>query len=127
MTIRVRGLAVAVLAALAIGCDSGPKGPGVLDGTVEGPTPLGAVVLEVTGLGVEGFVGQGDTQAYGALLSPTEGRHRVVLVDRSGGLIQFGIRVTAVEAEPPVVTVVQATGVDNQPKLLTGVQALLIR
>jgi len=127
MKTRVRSLTMVVLAVLTTACDSGPKGPGILDGTVEGPTPLGAVVLEVTGLGVEGFVGQGDTQAYGALLSPTDGRHRVVLVDRSGGLLQFGIRVSAVEAEPPLVTVVQATGADNQSKLLTGVEALLIR
>jgi hypothetical protein len=116
----LRWALVLALTTLA-GCDWGPKGPGVINGSIVSPNDLGAVVLEVEGVGIRGFVGYGGTQAYGALVSSVEGRHRVVLVSRSGSSIQFGIEVEGLGAETPISTVLLAAGVDNLPELLTGV------
>ena len=117
---RLRWVAAVALIALT-GCDWGPKGPGVINGTIISPSNLGAVVLEVEGTGIRGFVGNGDTQAYGSVVSSIGGRHRVVLVSRSGSSIQFGIEVEDVRSEPPIATVVYAAGADNLPKLLAGI------
>jgi len=87
---RLRWAVALVVLSLA-GCDWGPKGPGVINGSIVSPVSLGAVVLEVQGVGIRGFVGNGDTQAYGSVVSSIEGRHRVVLVSASGASIQFGI------------------------------------
>ena len=119
-----RLLGLLVVATLA-GCDLGPSGPGTVAGTVVGTAPLGAVVLEVTGVGITGFTGQGDTQAYGAVVSDLEGRHRVVLVDRAGGQIQFGIRVQDLGAERPMITVVLAASPENQTVPITGIEVQL--
>ncbi len=117
---RLRWAALLALIALA-GCDLGPKGPGVINGTIISPFALGAVVLEVEGTSVRGFVGNGDTQAYGSVVPGVGGRHRVVLVSRSGSSIQFGIEVEDLRAESPLATVVFAAGPDNIPKLLAGI------
>ena len=114
-----RWAALLALIALA-GCEFGPKGPGVINGTIISPFNLGAVVLEVEGTGVRGFVGNGDTQAYGSVVPGVGGRHRVVLVRRSGSSIQFGIEVEDLRAETPIAIVVFAAGADNIPKLLAG-------
>ena len=114
-----RWTALLALIALA-GCEFGPKGPGVINGTLISPFNLGAVVLEVEGTGVRGFVGNGDTQAYGSVVPGVGGRHRVVLVSRSGSSIQFGIEVEDLRAETPIAIVVFAAGADNIPKLLAG-------
>ena len=114
-----RWAALLALTALA-GCEFGPKGPGVINGTIISPFNLGAVVLEVESTGVRGFVGNGDTQAYGSVVPGVGGRHRVVLVSRSGSSIQFGIEVEDLRAETPIAIVVFAAGADNIPKLLAG-------
>ena len=114
-----RWAALLALIALA-GCEFGPKGPGVINGTIISPFNLGAVVLEVEGTGVRGFVGNGDPQAYGSVVPGVGGRHRVVLVSRSGSSIQFGIEVEDLRAETPIAIVVFAAGADNIPKLLAG-------
>ena len=114
-----RWAALLALIALA-GCEFGPKGPGVINGTIISPFNLGAVVLEVEGTGVRGFIGNGDTQAYGSVVPGVGGRHRVVLVSRSGSSIQFGIEVEDLRAETPIAIVVFAAGADNIPKLLAG-------
>lgn len=119
--------AVALAVLTLAGCDWGPKGPGVINGLIVSPVSLGAVVLEVEGVGIRGFVGSGDTQAYGAVVSSIEGRHRVVLVSGSGAPIQFGIEVEDLGAETPISTVLLATGVDNLPKLLAGILVQLDR
>ena len=80
------GGAVVTLAA----CESGPSGPGTLSGTAtatQGQT-LGAVVLEVTGPGIQGFEGQGGSIAYGAAVSAQNERWRVVVVGT--GQLGFG-------------------------------------
>lgn len=119
---RRTALAAAAVLALA-GCDLfGPSGPGVLDATLTAERALGAVVLEVTGPSVTGFVGQGTTRAYGALVStPEVGRHRLVLVGEDGGPMRFGIEVDDLALDPPVVTVITAADVNNRPTVATGV------
>ena len=112
------------VASLLAACDSGPSGPGTLSATVSGPTPLGAVVLEVTGLGVTGFVGQGDTRVYGAEVSAVEGKHRVVAVS-AVGTVRVGIQVLDLGAEPPVVVVLQSANPGNLVILNTGVTVVI--
>ena len=114
---------VPALLFLASACSDGPSGPGTLDATVEAPTQLGGVVLELTGPGITGFVGQGDTQAYGAVVSELEGRHRVILISQGSGTLRFGVQVEDLAAELPTVQVISATTLLNQPALLTGIVA----
>ncbi len=120
---RLAAWTALALVPLVGACDSGPEGPGTLSARVTSPSPLGAVILEVTGAAVEGFQGQGDTQAYGATVSATQGLHRVVLVDRSGdGTIHFGIEVSDLAADPPLITVVKVATPTNLITLSTGVE-----
>ncbi len=107
------GLMLAGTLAL-VGCESGPKGPGDLTGTVSGGSTLGAVTLEVVGPGIQGFGGLGDTRAYGALVSQRDQRHRVVLVHPSGGTFQFTIAVSDRGARTPSIDVLAAAGTDNR-------------
>lgn len=122
---RWRRATVAVLmAGLLAACDSGPSGPGTLSATVSGPQALGAVLLEVTGLGVQGFVGQGDTRVYGAELSAVDGKHRVLVVG-AGGTLRFGIKVDDLGAVAPVIVVMKTASVDNLVVLNTGVTVVV--
>jgi hypothetical protein len=115
-------LALALLLAAASACDSGPKGPGTLNATVTSPQPLGALVLDFTGGAVTGFEGQGDTQVYSADLGGTQPHHRVILLSPSGGQIRFGIEVSDVQAERPVVTAVTGATPTNQQVTPSGLQ-----
>lgn len=117
----VRLSAFALLAAFAA-CDRGPSGPGTMNAVVEG-SGLGAVVVEVVGEGITGFEGLGDTQAYGALVSAVEERHRVVLVDARGGRVEFGIEVEDLSVDLPTVTVLFAANTDNLTMPANGVSA----
>ncbi|MDA0329516.1 MAG: hypothetical protein O2958_10970 [Gemmatimonadetes bacterium] len=113
MTPRKVGPAAALfLLLVGVGCDSGPSGPGALTGRVTGQ-PLGAVVLEVTGVGIQGFDGRGSSQAYSAAVAGRVDTYRVVLVDAVGGDITFDIRVDDVRMEPPTVVVIAAARPDN--------------
>ena len=118
-------------AALVVACDSGPSGPGTLTVTVAGPSQqgagtapreLGAVVVEVLGSGIEGFEGLGTTQAYGAVVSAAEQKHRVLLINQETGDIHFGIRMRDVTDHLWAVTVVLAADSDDVPMLPTGIE-----
>ena len=123
---RLKRAAVATLAAAALAaCDSGPSGPGTLSATVSGPQALGAVLLEVTGIGIQGFVGQGDTRVYGAELSALEGKHRVVAVTGTGGTLRIGIRVDDLGAPAPVFVVLKSASPDDLVILSTGVTVVV--
>jgi hypothetical protein len=116
MSRRLLPVLALVGATLVAACDSGPKGPGTLPATVTGSQALGAVVLDITGDGIEGFDGEGDTQAYSAVLGAQTGqpaRHRVVLVSASGGSLHFGIRVTDRGSVVPTATVISAATPGN--------------
>jgi len=107
---------------LLVGCDSGPKGPGAFSATLEilGP-PVGAAIIDVTGEGVRSFAGTGDTQVFHDVRDVTAGSHRLIVVSASGTL-GFVMQVDRVEAGPPVATVIDATGTDNQPRGPSGVE-----
>ena len=115
------GLAVAIAA-----CDSGPSGPGALEGRVSG-SAVGVALLEVQGTGINGFEGRGSTQVYSAELSGRPGVHRVIVLDRSGGEMGFAIDVDDRGMEGPVVTVLQAANTSNDPMSAGGVTVAFTR
>jgi len=83
----------AVLAILVVGCDSLPRGPGELTGSVQSQYPsLGGAVLEVVATGVEGFSGVGGTKVFWA---PQEDPvvFRVIVIGEGDGALKFSISV----------------------------------
>ena len=116
----IRAAAVAAVM-LASACDWGPKGPGQLSGVLRsGSILLGAVVLEITGPGIEGFSGNGQTRVFHA--EPEPGVHRVALLTSSPGQFDFSMAVEDVRAPMPAVTPLQAVDADNGPMVdLTGI------
>jgi hypothetical protein len=120
----VAGFAVAALVVLA-GCSSGPSGPGTLKGTATATAPqtLGAVVLEVTGSGIQGFEGQQGSVAYGAVVNASTGRYRVVVVGT--GPLAFGVKMDNVKDAMPAVQVVQAVDDNNAAISVSGVKVTL--
>jgi hypothetical protein len=123
---RPAGVTLMLLAALLAGC--GDDGPGTLTVTVEAPEALGAVSIEVVGPGVLGFEGMGSTEAYGGTVSAREGRHRVVVVDPTGGPeLTFGIRVEDVSAPWPTLRLVSAAGTDDVERITSDIEVSLAR
>ena len=120
---------VVVVAALALaGCDSGPKGPGVLNATVIAPQALGAVVLEFTGMGVRGFKAQGTTQVYSVPDAGGAARQRVILVSPAGDTrIRFGIDLDDREAALPEVIAVAAASPTNATMSVAGLKVRIER
>ncbi len=112
----MRGMArIVVLAFLALGCDSGPSGPGTLTGSIQSPVPtLGGAVLEVVGKGITGFSGAGQTHVFWA---PTavEATYRVVLVAQNPGQLQFQVAMEDKGAGKPEAAVVNLVTGDNLP------------
>jgi hypothetical protein len=106
-------------AALVVGglaaCDLGSGGPGSMTARITGEPSLGAVVIDVTWRGVEGFQGLGNTRAYWAPVAGSPDRYRVVLVDPLGGELGMAIDVQDImRAEVPAVAFVSAADVNNQ-------------
>ena len=123
-----RRLPLAALAALLLaGCDSVTDGPGTIDAVVESSQPLGGVVLEFEGGGIDGFDGQGNALVYSAAISATVRKHRVILVSPDGSPLRFGIRVTNVRDAQPTVTGISATSTDNTSVPVGGLQVRLER
>jgi hypothetical protein len=117
------GLSFLALLTFVTACDSGPKGPGFLDATLQGPVPLGAAVVEVTGAGVIGFEGAGTTHV---ISRPSgEGVHRVVLIGEAAGDLRFRVQVDEVRDATPSATVLSAADGANQP--LTSLQPFQVR
>ena len=83
------GVVFAALLSMAA-CDSGPEGPGSLIGRATGDA-LGAVVLQVEGVGIQGFAGRGTTQVYWSGDPGRVNTHRVILIDPQGGDLGFEI------------------------------------
>ncbi len=121
-----RATTFAALGALFVACDSGPSGPGTLVASVYGDA-LGGVVLEVTGAGIRGFEGLGDTRVYAAPVAGKPGTHRVLLIHPEGGELRFEIQVEDLDLDDPVVRVVSAAGADNGPRLNAGIEVLIER
>ncbi len=117
---------VVLLSALllpACGGDDGPTGPGTLTGLVKsGPIPVGAIVLQVSGQGIDGFSALGGDRLFHSQVQP--GVHRVVLVGSTPGDFTFTVSVQDVGAPVPAITVVEAVGGDNEAIVdLTGIEA----
>ena len=75
---------------------------------------LGAVLLEVEGVGIQSFEASGSTQLYAASLAGQADTHRVILLSAQAGLLEYRINVDDVGMDPPVVTVLQAALTTNQ-------------
>ena len=95
-------------------CDWGLQGPGLLSGVLRaGPIPLGAVVLEIRGSGIEGFSGAGQTRVFHA--EPEPDVHRVALINSAPGQFDFSVVVQDVSAPLPTVIPLQAVDGENEP------------
>jgi hypothetical protein len=104
-------------ASASFGCSDDPSGPGTLDLVIRGPVPLGAAVVQITGMGVIGV----DQPAVGwAELVPmapvgSTPVHRLVLVQEQAGELRVRLRVVDVAALPPVVSVIEAADQADVP------------
>jgi len=114
---RVRWLVCAVL--VLAGCADDPSGPGTYDARVRSSTLTpGAVVLELTGVGIEGLTGEGGTTASWNRISGTEegsATFRVVLVKEIPGELNFSVDVSNLENPAPTGVVVSAVHGNNVP------------
>ncbi len=116
----MKRLAAFLTLALLVGaCDSGPTGPGDLTGSfrTSGP-PMGGVVLEVVGAGIEKFNGTGGTQVFWAA-QPDPTVFRVILVGEGGGDLPFTVTVKDRSKNVPRATVVSVVDLDNRPVPVT--------
>ena len=112
--------AVLMLALLMGACDSGPKGPGDLTGSVQSPGPaLGGVVFQVVGSGIEKFTGTGGTKVFWAQ-QPDPKVFRVILVGEGGGDLTFSTSVQDRSKGLPKATVVSVVDLENRPLPVTG-------
>ena len=110
---------VAVLAILAVACDSGPEGPGELTGALQvADEPVGALLLEVAGSGIEGFSGAGGARVFWEE-SQSADTYRVIVVGDGGGSPSFHVSVRDVGARKPRATVISVAGPDNLPRPVT--------
>jgi hypothetical protein len=112
----MRGFALlAVLALLAWGCDSGPKGPGEFVGSIETPGPvLGGAVLEVVGKGIDGFSGSGGSRVFWAARTGMEDSYRVIVIQPAPtGHLQFRVAVQDLGGVRPQASLVNLVGGDN--------------
>jgi hypothetical protein len=106
---------VSLLALLALGCDSGPSGPGEMTGTLQSPVPsLGGALLEVVGKGITGFSGAGGTQVLWAA-APAGDTFRVILVSPTAGQLRFRVSVEDLGDRKPTASVISVVSGDNLP------------
>ena len=117
-------LVTAISVALATSaCDWGPRGPGQLEGIVtSGPSPVGAIVLEISGPGVQGFSDSGQTRVFFA--EPQTDVYRVVLVAADPDQIRF--RVTMDDVRSPSLTVVVIEAVDDSNAAITDLNGIAV-
>ncbi len=108
-------LVTVMAVALALGaCDWGPRGSGQLRGIVTpGATPVGAIVLEISGRGVQGFSEAGQTRLFSA--EPGTDVYRVVLVATDPDRIRFRVDMDDVRGPALSVVAVEAVDDNNEP------------
>ncbi|HEX9885858.1 MAG TPA: hypothetical protein VGA70_05195 [Longimicrobiales bacterium] len=116
------GWVLAFLGALALGAcgDDRPEGPGSFTGEVRSSLPsVGAVIVEITGTGIEAVEGAGSTLAFGdGAAQGAEGgvqTRRYILVNEASGTLAFTVRVAELAEGHPAVVVLAAVDADNQP------------
>ncbi len=104
-------------------CDWGPRGPGQLRGVVtSGAVRVGAIVLEISGPGVQGFTDAGQTRVFFA--EPEPEVYRVVLVAADPDRIRF--RVAMDDVRSPALTVVTLEAVDDGNAPITDLSGITI-
>ena len=119
--VRLVTVVVVVLALSA--CDWGPRGYGELRGIVTpGAIPVGAIVLEISGPGVQGFSEAGQTRVFFA--EPETDLYRVVLVTADPDRIRFQVAVDDVRSSPLTVVVVEA--VDDHNAAITDLSGIAV-
>ena len=117
-------LSLAAVLVLAACGDDGPKGPGDLQGTVEvGSIAVGAIVINVSGVGLGAITGVGATRAFAS--DAVGASKRFVLVTETSGALRFTLHVDDRSASTPTATVVEAIGLDNQP--IANLSGIVVR
>lgn len=103
------------LALLSGACDFlRPSGPGPLDARVlPGGTGAAAAVVVLSGSGIRGFEGSGDTRLFAGRDPNDPDRHRVVLVNPGPGDLRFRVWVDDRSDELPTGIVVEAADTAN--------------
>jgi hypothetical protein len=121
------GFAVTGISLVLSACDWGPRGPGQLRGIVlSGVSPVGAIVLEVSGPGVQGFSEAGQTRVFFA--EPETDVYRVVLVAVDPERIRFRVDMDDVRSPMLTTVVVEALDDSNAPIIdLSGITVELLR
>ena len=117
--VTVMGVVLALSA-----CDWGPRGHGQLSGIVtSGAIPVGAIVLEISGPGVQGFSESGQTRVFFA--EPATDVYRVVLVTADPDQIRFQVDVDDVRSPPLTAVVVEA--VDDNNSVITDLSGIAVQ
>ena len=122
------GLVTLMAVALTLSsCDWGPRGRGQLRGIVtSGASPVGAIVLEISGPGIQDFTEAGQTRVFFAELETDV--YRVVLVAGNPDRIRFRVAMDDVRRPGLTVTTVEAVDDDNAPITdLSGITVELAR
>jgi len=119
----VRLVAVMGVALTLSACEWGPRGEGELRGIVTpGSVPVGAIVLEISGPGVQGFSDAGQTRVFFA--EPEPDVYRVVLVAADPDRIRF--RVAMDDVRSPSLAIVVVEAVDDNNSAITDLSAITV-
>lgn len=111
---RARLVAFMAVAVGLSACDWGPRGPGELRGVVtSGAVRVGAIVLEISGSGVQGFSDAGQTRTFFAESEPEV--YRVVLVAAGPDRVRFRVAMDDVRSPALTVVIVEAVDESNAP------------
>ena len=108
-----------MLMSLLGACDRGPDGPGDLAASLETPgVPVGGMVLDVVGAGIEGFSGEGGSRVFW-VPQESPSAYRVVVIGPEGSDPAFAVSVEDVGRRFPRTTVVSIVNRDNLPVPVT--------
>ncbi len=119
----VRLVAIMGVALTLSACEWGPRGEGELRGIVTpGSVPVGAIVLEISGPGVQGFSDAGQTRVFFA--EPEPDVYRVVLVAADPDRIRF--RVAMDDVRSPSLAIVVVEAVDDNNSAITDLSAITV-
>ena len=119
----VRLVTFMAVALMLSACDWGPRGRGQLRGIVtSGASPVGAIVLEISGPGIQDFTEAGQTRVFFAELETDV--YRVVLVAGDPDRIRF--RVAMDDVRRPALTVVTVEAVDDSNAPITDLGGITV-
>ena len=122
----MRGVKLVTIMGVALtlsACEWGPRGEGELRGIVTpGSVPVGAIVLEISGPGVQGFSDAGQTRVFFA--EPEPDVYRVVLVAADPDRIRF--RVAMDDVRSPSLAIVVVEAVDDNNSAITDVSGITV-